>query len=257
MMTSLTITTAPNVTDTGKLMNGSLLDDGSSASFPDQIYARMVEAILRGDFTDSRRLPAESELAAQFGVSRPTVRVALSRLRADGIIESRRGSGSHVLRSPASPVASHPPIRNLADIEHYYMFRICVEAGAAAAAAEFRDLDDLAAIEAGFEAQNEAMEKGMPGIEEDVNFHLAIARASHNPFFVNAVQNSVAPIRQFMELARNVTAKKSIERVRTVQAEHKAIVDAIRRRSPGDAAETTRLHILNAKRRIFEGMPLP
>jgi GntR family transcriptional regulator, transcriptional repressor for pyruvate dehydrogenase complex len=237
-------------------MNGSLLDDGSTVSLPDQIYARMVEAILRGDFIESRRLPTESELAAQFGVSRPTVRVALSRLRSDGIIESKRGSGSQVLRVPGAPVESHPPIRNLADIEHYYEFRTCVESGAAAAAAEFRNQEDLAAIEAGFEAQSIAMEKGLPGIEEDVVFHMAIAQASHNPFFVNAVRNSVAPIRQFMEMARNVTAKKSIERIRVLQAEHKAIVDAIKRRSAADAAETTRLHILNAKRRIFEGTPL-
>ena len=238
-------------------MNAPFLGDGSSASLPDQIYTRMVEAILRGDFADSPRLPAESDLAAQFGVSRPTLRVALSRLRADGIIDSRRGSGSHVVRAPGSPVPSNPPISNLADIEHYYMYRTCVEAGAAAAAAEFRDLDDLGVIESGFEALNVAMEKGLPGIEEDVDFHLSIARASHNPFFVSGVRNGVAPIRQFMELARNVTAKKSIERVRMVQAEHKAIVDAIRRRLPGEAAEATRLHILNAKRRIFEGVPLP
>lgn len=248
---------APGAVAAPRLMAASLLDDGSSASLPDQIYARMVEAILRGDFADSRRLPAESELATQFGVSRPTVRVALSRLRADGIIESRRGSGSQVLRAPGSPVSTLPPIRNLADIERYYEFRTCVEAGAAAAAAEFRDADDLQAIAAGFDAQNAAMEQGLPGIEEDVIFHMAIARASHNPFFVNAVRNGVAPIRQFMELARNVSVKKSIERVRILQAEHEAIIDAIRRRSPVDAAETTRLHILNAKRRIFEGTPLP
>ena len=60
-----------------------------------------------------------------------------------------------------------------------------------------------------------------------------------------------------MELARNVTDKKSLERVRTTQAEHQEIIDAIARRSPGDAAEAIRTHILNAKRRIFEGTSLP
>ena len=89
-----------------------------------------------------------------------------------------------------------------------------------------------------------------------MRFHLAIARASHNPFFVTTIDTTVAPIRQFIELARNVTDKKSLARIRTTQAEHQAIVDAIVRRSSGDAAEAIRIHILNAKRRIFESTPL-
>jgi DNA-binding FadR family transcriptional regulator len=74
---------------------------------------------------------------------------------------------------------------------------------------------------------------------------------------VSTIETSVAPIRQFMELARSLTDKKSVERVRIVQAEHQAIVDAIARRSPEDAAAAVRVHVLNAKRRIFEGTPLP
>jgi DNA-binding FadR family transcriptional regulator len=231
--------------------------DASGGTLPDQIYSRMVEAILRGDFSVSGKLPTESDLASQFGVSRPTVREALPRLRSDGIIESRRGSGSHVVRSPGTPAFSMPPIRNYSDIERYYAYRTCVEAGAASAAAENRNAEDLSALRAGFDDQTLAMEAGQPGIEEDVRFHLAIAKASHNPFFVAAVETSVAPIRQFMELARSVHSKKTIERVRQVQVEHQAILDAIAQRSPADAAEATRIHILNAKRRIFDATRLP
>jgi GntR family transcriptional regulator, transcriptional repressor for pyruvate dehydrogenase complex len=238
-------------------MNESLLQIDGAGSLPDRIYTRVVEGILRGDFATGGKLPPEGELAGLFGVSRPTVRVALARLRSDGVIESRRGSGSHVVRLPGTPPAAVTPIQNLADIERYYAFRSCVEAGAAAGAAEFHDAEDMAEIRAGFEALTGSMEGGQSGIEEDVRFHMAIARASHNPFFVATVETSVAPIRQFMELARSVTDKKSLERVRMVQAEHQAMVDAIARRSPHDAAEATRVHVLNAKRRIFEGTRLP
>jgi DNA-binding FadR family transcriptional regulator len=234
-----------------------LLQQEGSGSLSERIYTRVLEGILRGDFGQGGKLPTEGELATRFGVSRPTVREALSRLRSDGVIETRRGSGSHVVASGAERSVSMPPISSLADIERYYAFRTCVEAGAAAGAAEFRDAADLDAIRAGFEALSVTMESGQPGIEEDVRFHLAIARASHNPFFVTTVETSVAPIRQFMELARSVTDKKSLERVRTVQAEHHAIVDAIQRRAPADAAEAVRVHVLNAKRRIFEGTRLP
>ena len=218
-------------------MNETLLQNDGAGSLPDRIYARVVEAILRGDFAPHNKLPTEGALSAQFGVSRPTVREALARLRSDGIIDSRRGAGSTVIRAPGTPVAVATPVKSLADIERYYAFRSCVEMGAAAGAAEFRDADDLEALQQAFEALNNAMEGGASGAEEDVRFHLAIARASHNPFFVTTIDTTVAPIRQFIELARNATDKKSLARVRTTQAEHQAIVDAIVRRSSGDAAE--------------------
>lgn len=238
-------------------MNESLLHNVGVGSLPDRIYAHVVESILRGDFAPSNKLPTEGALASQFGVSRPTVREALARLRSDGIIDSKRGAGSTVIRAPGSPVVVATPIKSLADIERYYAFRSCIEMGAAAGAAEFREEADLEALRQAFDALNTAMETGHSGADEDVRFHLAIARASHNPFFVTTIDTSVAPIRQFIELARNITDKKSLERVRTTQAEHQAIVDAITRRSPGDAAEAIRIHILNAKRRIFESTQLP
>lgn len=237
-------------------MNEPLLQNDGAGSLPDRIYARVVEAILRGDFAPTGKLPTEGALVSMFGVSRPTVREALSRLRSDGVIDSRRGAGSYVIKSPGAPVAIATPIKNLADIEHYYNYRSCIEAGAAAGAAEFRDASDLDELHAAFEALSVAMDGGQSGVDEDMRFHLAIARASHNPFFVATIETSVAPIRQFIELARNVTEKKSAERVRATQAEHQAVVDAITRRSPTEAAEAIRTHVLNAKRRIFEMTPL-
>jgi DNA-binding FadR family transcriptional regulator len=234
----------------------SLRAGDAAVSLPDKIYASIVESILHGEYR-SGRLPTEAVLAHRHGVSRPTVREALSRLRSDGIVASRRGAGSYVVRPPGVPVSEVIPIKSIADIERYYAYRSCIEAGAAAAAAEFRNTADLETIRTAFEALTVAMKNNLPGVEEDVHFHLAIARASHNPFFVSAIENGVGPVRQFMELARNVMEKKSRERVPEVQREHRAIVDAIVRRSPNDAAEAARAHILAARRRIFEGTLLP
>ena len=238
-------------------MNELLLPAGGVGSLSIRIYSLVMEAILRGEFGPTGKLPTETELAATFGVSRPTIREALSRLRSDGVIGSRRGAGTYVIRKPGAPVVAMTPIRNLADVERYYAFRSCVEAGAAAAAAEFRDGADIDALNAAYEALNVTMEAGRVGIDEDVEFHLAMARCSHNPFFVTTIETSVAPIRQFMELARNAHDKKSPERVRETQAEHRAVIDAIVRRSAADAAEAIRSHIRNAKRRIFEATQLP
>lgn len=63
---------------------------------------QIVDAIQRGDYPVSSKLPSEFELAELMGVSRPSIREALSALQATSIIESRPGSGNYVLRKPSS-----------------------------------------------------------------------------------------------------------------------------------------------------------
>jgi len=106
------------------------------------------------------------------------------------------------------------------------------------------------------DAWSQAIEEGRRGIDEDVHFHLAIARASHNQFFVSSIETSVGPIRQVIELARNVAQRTDDTRDREVQREHQAILDAIVRRLPAEAVEATRAHTVAARRRIFEGTQL-
>src|ERR1700728_4154358 len=67
----------------------------------DQLSSRISDLIDRGEFGDEGRLPSELALADRFGVSRPVVREALSRLRSRGVIVSRKGSGSYIKKSPA------------------------------------------------------------------------------------------------------------------------------------------------------------
>ncbi len=61
-----------------------------------QIYERIFELIVSGEYPERSRLPSELELSRRFGASRPIVREALARLRDDGLIVSRQGSGSYV-----------------------------------------------------------------------------------------------------------------------------------------------------------------
>jgi len=63
---------------------------------------QIVDAIQRGDYPVGSKLPSEFELAELMGVSRPSIREALSALQAMSIIESRPGSGNYVLRKPSS-----------------------------------------------------------------------------------------------------------------------------------------------------------
>jgi GntR family transcriptional repressor for pyruvate dehydrogenase complex len=228
------------------------MNDKQLQKLPDKVYAQIVASILRGEVKGHGKLPSEAELADRFGVSRPTVREALFRLRSDGIIASRRGSGSYVVRRPEAGPSQLIAISSMADIQRFYSFRICIEAGAAGLAAEMHDPQDLDAITSSYDKLAKTLTGGAPSVEEDAQFHFAVARASHNQFFISTIENIVGPIRQCMELSRNLSLADNPERRDQVRIEHQAIVNAIAKRSSEEASEMMRLHISNARHRIFE-----
>lgn len=218
----------------------------------DTVYAGIIEAMTNGAFPENSRLPTETELAHQYGVSRPTVREALSRLRLDGLIASRRGSGSYVLRRPDRNIKRFAAIESIADVQRCFAFRIALESAAAGLAAELRSSRDLEEIQRAFERLEKVLEHEA-AVEEDLQFHLAIVRASQNVFFVTALEMIAEQMRVAMQLSRSLSMEKSRGRRELVQAEHRDIMIAIEKGSSVEAAEAMRLHLGNARRRLFEG----
>ena len=112
-----------------------------------QVYERIFELHRLGRVSrSSSRLPSESELSRRFGASRPIVREALARLRDDGLIVSRQGSGSYVQRRPDAAVLRFVPVGSVADIQRCFEFRVGLEGAAAALAAERWEEEDLTEI---------------------------------------------------------------------------------------------------------------
>ncbi|WP_019450033.1 FadR/GntR family transcriptional regulator [Cupriavidus sp. BIS7] len=225
----------------------------SSSSLSEQVCKSIIAAILRGDFAPDQKLPTEADLASRYAVSRTTVREALSCLRSEGIVTSRRGSGSFIQRMPFGGESAGPQIKSIADIERYYAFRMCVEVGMVEISAQMRTDADIAAIRAAYTALERTLDADVSGVEEDLQLHMAIARASQNPFFVSTIEHALAPIRQCMELAQNLGQTRNADRLDEFQAEHLPIIEAIEQGSPAKASMAMRRHIENARRRIFEG----
>ena len=78
-------------------------DVQTSRSLTEHVRETLAEQIASGQFQPGEQLPTERELIADFGVSRTVVRDAVSRLRAQGLVESRQGAGVFV-RDPAEPL---------------------------------------------------------------------------------------------------------------------------------------------------------
>lgn len=220
-------------------------------SLADQVYDQLLTKILEEEYPVHSRLPTEEVLAENFGVSRPVVRGALSRLRDDGIVQSRRGSGSYVLRRPDRELISFVPLESVSDVQRCYEFRIEVEGAAAAWAARRRDDDDIAAMDAAYLEMEQTYQQNAPGVEADQRLHLAIARAAKNPFFSSVLESLSEQIAYGVKLSRSLTLLDAPVRQELVLAEHRAILDAIRLQQPEVAQATMRHHITAAKDRMF------
>ena len=219
----------------------------------DMLYDAILKSILESELKEGDRLPGEEALSEKYGVSRPTVREVLARLRAGGFIVSRQGSGSYVGRPTTELSVRFPEVESISDIQRYFEFRRGIECGAAELAARSRDDEDIARIETAYKKLNDTINAGELGLDLDFTLHLAIASASKNKYFV-AMLNSIREQSLFtMGLSRDLSKSNKTERRMKVQNEHRDIIDAIIRREPEAARAAMDAHISRSVERIFIG----
>lgn len=228
-----------------------------SISLGERLSAHIRSWIDGGEFAEGARLPAESELAERFGVSRPIIREALSRLRSEGVIVSRRGSGSYVQKREAhsSPPVETPfgTIGSLAQVRKCFQFRATVEGDAAFYAAQNRTSEHLEAMQSALQKLEAAVLDRKVGIHPDYEFHVALARASGNEFFETIMKQLQAPIEFTINLARSLSLTRTQDHMMTIQGEHVRIYQAIEAQDGESARRVMRAHLENACTRIFEG----
>jgi len=222
-------------------------------SLADQVYDRLVQGIMDGQYLLNARLPSEEALSRSVGVSRPVLRAALARLRDDGLVNSRRGSGNYVVRRPDRSVIDFVPLSSISDIQRCYEFRIDIESAAAAWAARKRDSADVERLQIDHEQMQHSYRVGSLGVDEDRRFHLDIARATKNRFYISMMESLAAQIQFGMRLSRSLTLQAAPERNGLVQAEHQAILLAIIAQDADAAAAAMSRHISAARDRMFDG----
>jgi GntR family transcriptional regulator, transcriptional repressor for pyruvate dehydrogenase complex len=218
----------------------------------DSVYDNLRSRISTGDWPEGTRIPSEIELAAAFGVSRPVIREALIRLRAEGAIGSKRGSGSLVLAGGPNDASnnSYKPIENVADLIHAFEFRLSVECDAAAVAAMRATPEQLAAVKAAHAAFSEKIDNETFG-DLDLSFHVAIAKATGNQMFETTLAMLHSQIIFGMRLTGEFRSVSDGSRVEVVQREHQLIVDAIAARDSNAAYKAMREHLKASRLRIL------
>lgn len=212
-------------------------------------YAKIVNLISTGNYGVNARLPSENELSEQLAVSRPIVREALARLREDGVVVSRRGSGTYLLSMQGTKRAQLGPLSSIDDMRDCLTFRRTIEGdGACHAAQRGGDLEGLEAALAKLEIGIAANEIAP---EDDFAFHLAVAQHTGNRFYETAMRALHESVITSMSITRSFLMPRGIERVREVHEEHVGIVEAIRARDPDRARKSMHSHLDNVVTRAF------
>lgn len=231
-----------------------VLEQGQSLA--EVAHGQMRALIEDGSWSPRSRLPSETELARRFGMSRPVIRQALAKLREAGLIQSRQGSGSFVMEQMDAPdlapkQVSFPAISSFADITAFASFREGMEGEIAAAAALNHTETQLQAILAVLErfADKKPL-TAQP--QDDFAFHLAVAEATGNPFFVNSLSSLRSQMLVGMDLIWNFSADSPAFRD-TVYQHHQAIYAAITRRDDRAARKAMKDHLQWASARMFRG----
>ena len=217
----------------------------------EEVYDRLCDLLGSESFPRDARLPAEGELARRFAVSRPVLRQALARLRAEGHVVSRKGSGSFVREPPRPASPNFGPLHSIPDMRAFLEFRCSVESEVAAHAARRADPEAIAAIsEARFQLE-EAAARGDAALEADVAFHQAIARASGNRFFLATLEAFREQMMFGIRLTRELAGETSTNRRPEISREH-ARIEAMIAAGDEDAARKAMAdHLHGGIRRLF------
>lgn len=176
----------------GKPAHRSRLKPVRRAGIKQQVFEQLRNGIVRGSWPPGTRLPSENELVATLGCSRVSVRGALQMLASLGLVEIRHGDGTfvcfysgEVLLSPLLPMLA----LEHTDIRHVLEYRQIVEPGSVALAVVRAGDAEIAELERACEALLASTRDLKAFARADLDFHVALARASKNPVLVKV--NSV------------------------------------------------------------------
>lgn len=216
-------------------------------SISDEIVQQVMRQIANGNLLPGQRLPSERDLCKQFNAGRSSLREALRCLCIMGVLTARVGEGTSVAKDGnkfLETVMQWRVITEKYEIQNLMELRLALEGLAAASSAERATEQELIQIEELVERMQESIGDAKRFGALDLEFHLALAKASQN----QALADMVSMIRG--QLARVLNTVLMLPDARPLSAhEHAQIAKAIRRRSPEAARKAMHVHLRSAIKR--------
>jgi GntR family transcriptional repressor for pyruvate dehydrogenase complex len=205
------------------------------------ICRKMVSQLIRGTWSEGERIPAERELCQKLGVGRASLREALKALEIMGMIETRLGDGTYVCKR--SDFFSRPLLWAIAssseaDARELIEARTLIEVELAGLAAEHATAENLKELGEYLDLMEKTKKSPEEFVQADVNFHLAIGRASSNSILMNALHLIRNLLQQWIlsAVAINGVPEKAC-------AQHKRMLLAIKNRDGVKARKEMQKHL--------------
>jgi len=222
----------------------------------DSIAAQIEQLIIEGALQPGHALPAERVLAQKFGVSRPSLREALLRLEARGLIEVARSGGFAVTDVTAPTISSplaHLLQRHPTAEQDVLELRHGLELVAAHFAALRATKADRARLRRTFARLSgpQAKQDAIAAAQIDAEFHLAVAEASHNVALVHVMHGLHNLLSTTMRHAWEVMYREP-DSVRVLLEQHRALLDAVLDGDPGTARDAAHLHLNYVRQTLLQ-----
>lgn len=222
----------------------------------DEIFAQIKNLIVEGKLKPGDKLPPERELAKQMGVSRPTLREAINKLEARGLLEQRQGGGTYVksLGDETLDFAFEEYANKKHAIVDLMEVRKILETWAAYTAAERITEEEIKQLEQYLKEMEDALEGGQIGYDSDADFHSTISYATKNIFLIHIMNT----IYQWIEkISYEVRSRLYNDYYKhdLLYKQHKAIFIAIKNRDPLEAYNAMLSHmnyVMDSVKKIVE-----
>lgn len=225
-------------------------------SLIDSLVAQLEAQIVAGEFAVGTRLPAEEELAGQFGVSRPVIREGLSRLRERGYLQTVNGRGTFV-RHPGADHLAASLLRQIRigspegyDADHLYEARGAIELSTARLAAARASQDNIDRLRDHLDQMVRFRDDPTAYTRADVSFHIEVAHASGNPF-LGALLQPLATIIIEGILESSQTRPEAVEDGIRM---HTEVLRCIEERDAEGAAQAMDSHLHDSRRAFPAGL---
>src|SRR3954452_14724849 len=225
-----------------------LIDPERHGTTSEEVISQLREMIHRGDLRPGDRLPPERDLAKMLGVSRPTLRAGIRSLAAVGVLQSRQGAGTFVVKADGPPSLDSSPLRLMASLHGFtpaemFEARKSLEMAVAGLAAERATGDHMAWRAEEFAGMYASLDDPEQFLVHDMRFHQTVAAASGNRI-LTSLMNMVATI---LFDYRSKTVKRATDLKESAEQHHN-IYRAMRERNTEAARQAMREHLIETQR---------
>jgi len=226
---------------------------GRSERLYEKIVLQIRELIQEGKLKPGDRLPGERELALDLGCSRTSLREAFRVLESEGIVISKPGGGRFIQHFEHGLVMEYRfntvDMLEKTAILYFLEARETLEPKIAELACLRANAEDIEKIEAVLLRMEEKLKFPNETVQEDSNFHTALAEATKNFVFVSMMETNLNLVRQVRKQTL-ISPERYIESL----AEHRAILEAVKSRNVQTAVDATNVHLQSLRENVLKNI---